>query len=213
MMTRILRQVEACASVTDGVVVANGRFHADFVGWERGADARFPLAIANDGAMSNETRLGAIRDLALALDAAPARDNVDGYLVLACDNLFEFDLARLSDRFAASGRGQLIVREVPTPVPGGKYSEVLLDAAGTRITRFREKPANPESNLSAIAVYLLPRALPTIVREYLASGGNPDAPGHFIAWLSDRTQLEAMRLDGRWIDIGSADDLARAGEL
>ena len=35
--------------------------------------------------------------------------------MLACDNLFEFDLARLSDRFAASGRGQLIVREVPTP--------------------------------------------------------------------------------------------------
>jgi glucose-1-phosphate thymidylyltransferase len=103
------------------------------------------------------------------------------------------------------------VREVPTPVPSCKYSEVMLDATGARVTRFREKPANPKSNLSAIAVYLLPRELPTLVREYLASGGNPDAPGHFIAWLSERTPLEAMRLDGRWIDIGSAEDLARAG--
>jgi NDP-sugar pyrophosphorylase family protein len=48
------------------------------------------------------------------------------------------------------------------------------------------------------------------VRAYLDGGGNPDAPGHFIAWLSERTPLEATRLDGRWIDIGSADDLARA---
>jgi glucose-1-phosphate thymidylyltransferase len=160
--------------------------------------------------MTNETRLGAIRDLALALEAAPARDDVDGHLVLACDNLFEFDLARIRTRFAASGRGQLIVREIPTPVPSGKYSEVTLDAAGARVTRFREKPANPESNLSAIAVYLLPRELPALVRAYLDGGGNPDAPGHFIAWLSERMPLEATRLDGRWIDIGSAEDLARA---
>ena len=48
------------------------------------------------------------------------------------------------------------------------------------------------------------------LRAYLDGGGNPDAPGHFIAWLSERTPLEATRLDGRWIDIGSADDLARA---
>ncbi len=210
MMTRILRQVEACGGVADGVVVANGRFHADFAAWQRGAGAGFPITVVNDGAMTNETRLGAIRDLALALEAAPARDDVDGHLVLACDNLFEFDLARIRTRFAASGRGQLIVREVPTPVPGGKYSEVTLDATGARVTRFREKPANPESNLSAIAVYLLPRELPALVRAYLDGGGNPDAPGHFIAWLSERTPLEATRLDGRWIDIGSADDLARA---
>ena len=210
MMTRILRQVEACGGVADGVVVANGRFHADFAAWERGAGAGFPITVANDGAMTNETRLGAIRDLALALEAAPARDDVDGHLVLACDNLFEFDLARIRMRFAASGRGQLIVREVPTPVPGGKYSEVTLDATGARVTRFREKPTHPESNLSAIAVYLLPRELPALVRAYLDGGGNPDAPGHFIAWLSERMPLEATRLDGRWIDIGSAEDLARA---
>jgi len=210
MMTRIVRQVEAMGSVADGVVVANGRFHADFVAWERAARPAMPLAIVNDGAMTNESRLGAVRDLALALEAAPARDDIDGYLVLACDNLFEFDLARLAARFAASGRGQLVVREVPAPVPGGKYSEVVLDEGGTRVRRFREKPANPESNLSAIAVYLLPRELPDLVRGYLDGGGNPDAPGHFIAWLSERTALEATRLDGRWIDIGSAEDLARA---
>jgi glucose-1-phosphate thymidylyltransferase len=172
---------------------------------------RFPLAVVNDGAMTNETRLGAVRDLALALDKAPAHDDIDGHLVLACDNLFEFDLARLATRFAATGRSQLVVREVPQPVPSAKYSEITLDADGARVTRFREKPADPQTNLSAIAVYLLPRELPALVRTYLDGGGNPDAPGHLLAWLSERIPLDATRLDGRWIDIGSAEDLAKAG--
>lgn len=215
MMSRIARQVAAVPAVAEGVVVANGRFHADFVAWERSARSRLPLAVVNDGAMTNETRLGAVRDLALALEhgleQAPAREDVDGYLVLACDNLFEFDLARIVERFTACGRAQLVVREVPEPVPSGKYSEVTLDSDGARVARFREKPQDPQTNLSAIAVYLLPRELPALVRAYLAGGGNPDAPGHFIAWLSERTPLEATRLEGRWIDIGSAEDLARAG--
>ena len=122
-----------------------------------------------------------------------------------------FDLARLATRFAATGRSQLVVRQVPEPVPSAKYSEITLDADGARVTRFREKPADPQTNLSAIAVYLLPRELPALVRTYLDGGGNPDAPGHLLAWLSERIPLDATRLDGRWIDIGSAEDLARAG--
>lgn len=208
LLTRILRQVERAGGVEDGIVVANARFHADFVAWAAAVRPRLPLSIVNDGAMTNETRLGAVRDLALALDTAEPVHEVDGYLVLACDNLFDFDLARLVDRFEATRAGQLIVREVPPPVPAGKYSEVMLD--GDRIVRFREKPSDPQSNLSAIAIYLLPHELPALVREYLAAGGNPDAPGHLLAWLATQLPLQATRLDGRWLDIGSAEDLAAA---
>lgn len=215
LLTRILRQVERAGAVEDGVVVSNARFHADFVAWAQGVGARLPLRVVDDGAMANETRLGAVRDLALALASAsehpPSALPPDGYLVLACDNFFEFDLGRLVAKFAAGGRGQLIVREVPQPVPPGKYSEVLL--ADDAVARFREKPQDPQSNLSAIAVYLLPRELPALVRSYLDGGGNPDAPGHLLAWLSTRLPLQATRLDGRWLDIGSAEDLAAANRL
>ncbi len=215
LLTRILRQVERAGAVEDGVVVSNARFHADFVAWAQGVGARLPLRVVDDGAMANETRLGAVRDLALALASAsahpPSALPPDGYLVLACDNFFEFDLGRLVAKFAAGGRGQLIVREVPQPVPPGKYSEVLL--ADDAVARFREKPQDPQSNLSAIAVYLLPRELPELVRSYLDGGGNPDAPGHLLAWLSTRLPLQATRLDGRWLDIGSAEDLAAANRL
>lgn len=206
MLTHVLREVERVPGVRDGVVVTNARFHADFVAWRRATPTRVALEVLDDGARTNETRRGAVGDLALALESAAP--DVDAWLVLACDNLFEFRLARLVERFAARGRGQLVVRRVPAPVPASKYSEVVLD--GERVASFREKPADPRSDLSAIAVYLLPADLPERVRDYLASGGNPDAPGHLLAWLSQRTPLEASPLDGRFLDIGSADDLARA---
>ncbi|MCK5944550.1 MAG: NTP transferase domain-containing protein [Planctomycetes bacterium] len=208
MLTRILAQVARTGALVDGVVVTNGKFHADFESWERSPRAPLPLTVVNDGAMDNDTRLGAIRDLALALERMPPADGIDGYLVMACDNLFDYDLGVLVERFRVASAGQLIVRQVPSPVPPGRYSEVLLD--GDRVARFREKPSAPESDLSAIAVYLLPADLPQLVRDYLDGDGNPDAPGHFLAWLSQRLPLEATRLSGRWLDIGSVEDLAKA---
>ena len=208
MMSHIVAQVVRTGAVVDGVVVTNGRFHQDFVHWQRSLTTPLPLTLVNDGAMSNESRLGAVRDLCLALEQQPSGVLPDGYLVLACDNLFDFDLTQLLDRFRVSGAGQLIVRQVPSPVPPGRYSEVMLD--GERVRRFREKPDQPESDLSAIAVYLLPRELPQLVAEYLQSGANPDAPGHLLAWLSQRLPLEATRLTGTFRDIGSLQDLEQA---
>lgn len=208
MMTRIVNHVVRTGVVVDGVVVANGLFHKDFVSWDKSVRAPLPLALVNDGAVDNDTRLGAIRDLALGLKSAATDVQPDGYLVLACDNLFDFDLSKLVDRFRNNGNGQLIVRTVPEPVPPGRYSEVLLD--GDKVQRFREKPQDPESNLSAIAVYLLPPELPELVADYLDEGGNPDAPGHFLAWLSKRMPLEATPLTGSWLDIGSLEDLEKA---
>jgi glucose-1-phosphate thymidylyltransferase len=208
MMSHIVAQVVRTGAVVDGVVVTNGRFHQDFVQWQRSLTTPLPLTLVNDGAMNNESRLGAVRDLCLALEQQPSGALPDGYLVLACDNLFDFDLTQLLDRFRVSGAGQLIVRQVPSPVPPGRYSEVMLD--GERVSRFREKPDQPESDLSAIAVYLLPRELPQLVAEYLQSGANPDAPGHLLAWLSQRLPLEATRLTGTFRDIGSLQDLEQA---
>ncbi|MHC4833910.1 MAG: nucleotidyltransferase family protein, partial [Planctomycetota bacterium] len=206
------------AGATDGVVVTNRRFHADFLRWRDAVECDLPLEIVDDGATSNETRLGAVRDLALALREGTARlgdEDVDAYLVLGCDNLFEFDLGRMIDRFAASGCGQLLVRRVPTPVPPAKYSEVVLAENGRRVARFREKPADPQSDLSAIAAYLLPADLPTLVQRHLDDGGPSDAPGHFIAGLVEAglvesRPVEAHLLDGAFFDIGTPEDLERA---
>ena len=52
--------------------------------------------------------------------------------------------------------------------------------------------------------------------RYLASGGNRDTPGHFIAWLVKETSVRAVALEGlenHWHDIGDPESLARADTL
>lgn len=210
MMTRIVDQVLALNPV-DAVVVSNARFYSDFLDWKEAYRPQVALKVVNDGTSTNETRLGAIADLQLALNSMPARDDVDAIVVTACDNLFGHPLGGLVSRFAASGRGQLLVREIPEPVPPNKYSEVTLAENG-QVVSFREKPADPRSNLSAIAFYILPPTLPDLIATYLSEGNNSDAPGYFIAWLSRRMQLDAERLRGVFVDIGSKEDLEKAGE-
>ncbi|MBL8723281.1 MAG: NTP transferase domain-containing protein [Planctomycetes bacterium] len=209
LLSRLWQQVEATPHLADAVLVTNGRFHRDFVAWQQATAPRLLLQVVDDGRLTNAERLGAVRDLQLGLAAAAsAGPRPDGYLVLACDNLFELDLGALVAAFAQTGHGQLVVREVPAPVPPNTYSEVRLD--GPRVVSFREKPADPIGNLSAIAAYVLPGDLPERLAEYLAAGGNPDAPGHLVAWLQARQPFAAHRLTGRFFDIGSAADLQRA---
>ena len=89
------------------------------------------------------------------------------------------------------------------------YSEAVVDAQ-RRVTSLREKPADPVSPYSAICLYFLPADLPALVDRFLASGGNGDAPGHFMAWLVQHTEVHGARFAGRWFDIGSAETLAEA---
>jgi glucose-1-phosphate thymidylyltransferase len=210
MLDRLLRQLEATGAFQDVVVVTNDRFHQAFVDWRAGWTG-LPVHVVNDGAPDNDSRLGAVADLALALDEAPppARP-VTGHCVAAGDNLLDESFVEHITHCATSGVPQLVVRRLPSPVPPGKYSEICFDDA-QRITSFREKPADPRSNWSALAMYLLPPELPALVATYLSDPeALRDAPGSFIAWLCEQGPVEARPLGGRWFDIGDRTQLDEA---
>ena len=65
------------------VVVSNHRFAEHFRAWAEGWEN---VRVLDDGTESNETRLGAVRDIELA-----AREGGD-YLVMAGDNVLDFSL-------------------------------------------------------------------------------------------------------------------------
>jgi glucose-1-phosphate thymidylyltransferase len=207
LLTRIVRQFAATGEVHAVSVVHNRKFAGDYVRWRAAQPAAPPIALVDDGAADDAHALGAVRDLRLLL-ATAARDPGDGYVVAGGDNVFDFDLRPLLAEFARVQRPMLVLRDVGAPVPG-RYSEAVVDAAG-RVTSLREKPPDPRSPLSAICLYFVPRDLPARIDEYLAAGGDGDAPGHFFAWLVQRTDVRGVRFQGRWFDIGSADTLAAA---
>lgn len=209
ILTHVLRGVLDLDDLSEAVVIANDRFAPHFAAWAESLEASVPVRVLNDGSTSEDDKLGAIGDLAFALAAVPPGD--EPWLVVAGDNLLGFDLRLLQEAFLEDeDRTLLTVREVQRDGPS-QYNEVIVDDAGG-VERFREKPADPISKLAAIALYFFPPEVAGKLAAYLAGGGNPDAPGHFIAWLADRAPVRATSLPGQWFDIGSLEGLARARE-
>jgi glucose-1-phosphate thymidylyltransferase len=204
MIEHLLARLEDLPGLDEVHVVTNAKFAEAFRDWA----ARYPrdVAILDDGTTDDDTKLGAIGDLDLAIRSRGLRDDL---IVVAGDNLFSESIAP----FAAFGREKaapaLAVHDVGDLEAVRRYNSIQLDA-DDRVTFFEEKPEQPTSTLTGIALYFYPRSSLELIRKYLAEGNNPDQPGRLVQWLYPRTPVYAWRLPGRWYDVGSKETLAEA---
>jgi len=205
LASRLLRQALDSGELEAVTVVCNARFVEDFTRWA--SEQPVPVQVVSNDAEQDSQARGAVADLQLLLSSVHG-DGENGYLVVAGDNWLEQGFSSCRRAFEQNPeRPLVVVRQVPEPVPGGRYSEVLFNTDGT-VTRFREKPMVAESVWSAIAVYFFPKELPQWVAKYLDQDGNPDAPGHFLAWVCEHHRLRSTPLQGAWHDVGSLEGLA-----
>ena len=205
LLSHILERVLELPGLSEVVAVGNARFAGQLRAWAEGFACPVPLRVLDDGSRNDADKLGASGDLAFALREAPPGG--EDLVVAAGDNLLGGDLRPLHAAFRATRRPTLVVREAePRPGPS-PYNALTLD--GDRVVGFVEKPA-VASRLHAIALYFYPPGIEGFLRRYLAGGGNPDAPGHFVAWLVGQTDVRAVRYAGDWFDIGSPETLEAA---
>ena len=180
------------------LLVTNSRFAGQFREWQRARSS--PLEVLDDGSRTAETRLGAIRDLALARASV---DPADDLLVVGTDNLFHWPLGEF---VAAAQRHRphpsLALWTAPSKESATQFGVVVRDAT-TRVTAFVEKSPQPPSAEVALCVYYFPAEMCGTIQEFLASGGNADAPGYFLKWLSEHGRVYGVMMPGPWYDIGS----------
>jgi glucose-1-phosphate thymidylyltransferase len=192
--------------VDETIVVTNAKFTPHFEVWAKDKDN---VTIVDDGTTSNDDRLGAIGDIGFVLEKGGVDDDL---VVVAGDNLFGEDVSG----FAAYGREKdapvLAVHDVGDLSRMHEYNQIEVDADG-RIVFFEEKPANPRSTLTGVALYFYPRRVLPQVRQYLEEGNNPDQPGRLVEWLYPRTPVYTWQLPGEWYDIGSAETLQEADRI
>ena len=93
-----------------------------------------------------------------------------------------------------------------------KYNAITMDG-DDRITFFEEKPKEPKSTLTGIALYYYPKHTIPLIRQYIAEGNNPDQPGRLVQWLYPRTAVYTWRVPGLWFDIGSKETLEEANRI
>jgi glucose-1-phosphate thymidylyltransferase len=203
ILTSIVVSIQTVADVDEVHVVTNAHKAPAFVEWAQGRE----VIVHDDGTSTNEDRLGAIGDLQFVIERAGIDDDL---LVIAGDNLFEFDLSEFVRYWRSKGTASAIaVRDVGTRELAQRYGIVDLAEDG-RMLDFVEKPEDPPSTLAATATYLYHRAHVPLVRTYLDDGNPPDQPGRLIGWLYQREPVYGWAFDEGWYDIGDHEQLLEA---
>lgn len=194
-------------------IVTNERDFAHFERWREERDAapvgkgRAPeLVLVNDATTTNETRLGAIGDLALTLRETGFTGPL---LVGAGDNLFRFDLGAYLADFDCAQTSMVLVQEEPELARRQRSGVAELDAEGN-LVRLWEKPETPPSLFCCPPLYLLSADALAEVEPCLTAHPGVDAPGNLIAWIVERMPVRTHRMQGDRLDVGNAESYRAA---
>jgi len=209
ILDRILDNAERVGRIDEVIIVSNARFFGKFMDWRKGRTSGFQITVLDDGSTENENRLGAVADLGFAVETASLRDDC---LVLAGDNLFDFELKDFID-FAKERRSDCITTHVLDDREKLKRTGVIEIDGDSRVISFEEKPKEPKSNFAVPPFYFYTGDTLPLVSDFLAEGNDPDAPGNFIPWLTDRKPVYAFRFAGKRYDIGNLETYRDAQEI
>lgn len=212
MIDHVLDNLVPIGGIDHTYIVTNNKFAAQFEKWAEDYRAnKTPLnfTIVNDRSTDDSNKLGAIGDLHLVLSREKIDDDI---IVVAGDNLFSQSLEGFG-RFAREKNAPVLaVYDVGNLEDIKKYNSITIDNEG-KITFFEEKPRNPASTLTGIALYYYPKASVPVIRQYIAEGNNPDQPGRLIQWLYPKQPVYTWRVPGTWYDIGSKESLEEANRV
>ena len=183
--------------VDEFIVISNHKFAGHFQAW---ADAHMlPITVVDDGTSTNETRLGAVKDIQYAVDKLGIAENV---LVLAGDNVLDFSLVPFV-RFGQENGCSCIMCYEENELAKQQRTAIITVNAESTITSYEEKPKEPKSNLAVPPFYYYLAEDIKRIPAALEAGCGYDAPGSFAAWLSSQTTMKAYRMPGSRYDIGN----------
>jgi glucose-1-phosphate thymidylyltransferase len=211
MMEHVLDNVAGISYIDHAYIVTNAKFETHFENWARGnrPDLHFRFTIVNDGSTDDSNKLGAIGDMHLVLTKFAIDDDI---IVIGGDNLFSEDLSEFGDYCRQKNSPVTGVYDVGDLEQIKKYNAIEIDAEN-RITYFEEKPKEPKSTLTGIALYYYPKSTLPLIHQYIAEGNNPDQPGRLVQWLYPRVPFYVWKVPGLWFDVGSIETLEEANRV
>ena len=183
-------------AVDEFIVISNHKFAHHFLAW---SDGRENITVLDDGTESNETRLGAVKDVQFAIEKLGLKDDL---LVIAGDNLLDFSLQSFIKYAREKGTSCVMRFWEENEERLHKVGVAVVDE-NDRIVEMEEKPAVPKSHWVTPPFYVYRSSDVPLVAKGIAAGCGTDAPGSFIAWLSAETPVHAFPMPGKRYDIGN----------
>lgn len=208
ILERMLDDIDTIPEIDSHIIVTNHRFAPLFEKWVGEQHYTKPITVIDDGTETNETRLGAVRDLLLAIEKCKIDDDI---MVLAADNILEFSLGGFVDFFHEKGTSVIMCHEEPELRKLQRTGVIAVDS-DMKVLEMQEKPEKPVSNLAAPPFYIYSRTDLPLIRECLRHGCGADAPGNLARYLAGETTLHAWPMPAGRFDIGSLDSYREAQE-
>jgi glucose-1-phosphate thymidylyltransferase len=210
----LMDQLIGLTEIESIYLVTNGLFYQNFLDWQNRwkgllEERAIDLYLLNDGATSNENRLGATKDLVFAVESlktiAPA-------VVAAGDNIFRFSLRTVAQEFISSRKNIVIALE-EIDFHKEKRKGVVEIGPDNRVSRFYEKPVGIGSRWACPPVYFLQSSALGYVMEYSAQPSAGDSPGYFIEYLVNKEPVYAVKVSGKRLDIGTIGSYEAADKI
>ena len=198
----ILEKVEMIEEVDEIIIISNEKFYQNFVEWSKTYKGKLPLDIINDHTTSNETRLGAIGDIELAIKEKNIKDDI---IVLASDNYFSFDLKKIH-KYYKEKKSDLIIGSFADEytLKQRKYAIATINT-DNEVIHLEEKPETPKTNIIVHAIYFYSKDTLPLLNQYIDAGNNKDSPGNFPSWLYKKKPIYCYIAEGTCFDIGTID--------
>lgn len=205
LLDYLMRKVEEIEDIDEVVLVSNHKFYNNFVEWKSGYNGNKKITVLDDGTSTNETRLGAIGDLNFAIESLNIDDEI---MVLVSDNYFTFSLKDYYNFYKQKNADCILVSEFADDeleYLWNNFANVNIDSE-YKVTGMVEKPRkSTNTNIGAYATYIYTKDSVKMLKDYLAEGNNPDAPGNFPSWLHKHKPVYAYPFKGKCYDIGTID--------
>jgi len=209
ILGRLIKDIDEMDEICEHIVISNHKFAHFFEEWARNINTRHPIRIVDDGTTSNETRLGAVKDLLLAVKKYDINDDL---LVVAADNILDFSLHGFVEFFKEKQTSCIMCHYEPELKRLQRTGVIAVDDE-MRVLEMQEKPEKPVSNWAVPPFYIYKRSDLPLVKDCLNHGCGSDAPGNLAHYLCEVTEMHAWKMPGRRYDIGTLDSYYEAQEL
>ena len=198
----LIDDLRSADKIDEFVVISNHKFARCFDEWAKGKE--YKVTIVDDGTDTNETRLGAVRDIKFAIDSLSLDDDM---MVLAGDNVLDFSLTKFL-AYAIEKQASCVMRYFE-PKKETLPKRGVLELDGDRVVTMEEKPKEPKTQWCCPPFYFYTREDAKRIGEALDDGCGFDAPGSFIAWLCQKAPVYAMEMPGSRYDVGNLESYTK----
>lgn len=193
----LLDDIDASGLVDEYVVISNHKYAHHFADWA--TTKAYRITVVDDGTDTNETRLGAVKDIQFAIEKLNLNDDM---LVIAGDNVLDFSLVKFVN-YCKEKKTSCVMRYYEPDEKRLLKSGVVTVDENDLVINMTEKSQTPETHWCCPPFYFYTKKDASLVKEGIESGCGTDAPGSYIAWLCKKTSVHSMEMPGSRYDIGN----------